>query len=109
LIVWLALYLTGRFRCVEVRIVNRSMGPMSEVRLHFRGGTKSLDRIDYENFASACIRPSGESDLSLSYVDGQGKRVERKIGTYIEPRYGGMIGVDVRSEGVDVSQHISLW
>lgn len=94
-IIWLATK-----NCTSVIIHNSSGRTISDVRIEYTGGSQYLPLIKDSDEVQFCVNPSGESDLQISYVDGNSTN-RKNLGGYFEPgnptEYFVIIGTDGRA------------
>ncbi len=79
--------------------VNRSGATVSNVRWDYRGGSHSVERLESESTYEWQARPSTESGLSMSFLDGLGTRHEVDVDVYLTPTLGSTVRLVVLSDG----------
>ncbi len=72
---------------------------MTNLQLHFRGGSKRAANLKPTESFQAKIKPNGESDLTIEFVDVSGKQHSTNLDVYLEPSFRGRIEVTIERDG----------
>jgi hypothetical protein len=95
---------------ITVTVKNTGTTPLKAVVLHVTGASHNLGDIAPGAFATASLRPSGESDLQVEFVDGGGPPQRLRANCYIESGYRGAIQVEIKDGQIDkLESHVKVW
>lgn len=83
---------------IEVAISNNSGRPISSVRVEYKGGAYSIQRLESGMTDTRYIKPTSESHLELEYEDINGKKMKSRIDVYIGSGYSGSIMISIDKE-----------
>jgi hypothetical protein len=78
-----------------VNVTNDGPTPVSNLRVSFKGGEKSLAKLDPGRAQMFRVKPSGESDVTLRFVDALGDAHSHNVDVYLEKNYRGTIDVKI--------------
>jgi hypothetical protein len=85
------LALAGCGRTVSVIVTNNAPSPAKNLSISFTGGSKNLQSVGPGESVVFRLNPTGESDLSLQFVDYQGRTNCSQANVYLEHDYHGTI------------------
>lgn len=80
---------------VLVNVTNEGSAPVSNLRISFTGGENTWAKLDPGRAQMFRIKPSGESDVTFSFVDALGNAHSQKVDVYFEKNYQGTIDVKI--------------
>jgi hypothetical protein len=91
---------------VDVTIFNESGTALSDVSINYGGGKRTAERIIAGSSATASIRSSGESGITLSYRDSDGGVKSTKSLAYIEAGYRGSLEIHVEPGSIRILDRV---
>jgi hypothetical protein len=80
---------------VKVDVTNEGSGPLSDLKISFKGGDRTLSKLGVGSTHEFIVKPTGESDITLSFSDASGSARSHKVDVYIEPSCQGRIDIKV--------------
>lgn len=105
LLVLIGLGTRSLFCRVKVVVANEGAGPIKNLTINYSGGTESLSELGSGRAYEFSINATGESDLSVSFVDASGSSHSHKVDVYFERNYRGKIDVKIDSASKISSSH----
>ena len=82
-------------RGVIVDVTNEGSAPISNLKINFKGGNKTLSELGVGITHEFIVKPSGESDIDISFLDAKGNAHNCKVDVYFEANYQGRIDIKV--------------
>ena len=93
---------------VKVNVTNEGSEPISDLKINFKGGNKTLSELGVGSTHEFIVKPPGESDIIVSFLDARGNARNYKVDVYIETRSQGRIDIKVdRLGNVRWEDHIT--
>lgn len=83
---------------IKVDISNNSGTPISSVRVEYKGGAYTIQRLESGMTDSHYIKPKSESHLELEYEDMNGKKMKSRIDVYFGSGYSGSVMISIDKE-----------
>lgn len=80
---------------VKVDVTNEGSEPISDLKINFKGGNKTLSELGVGSTHEFIVKPSGESDIDISFLDSKGNARNYKVDVYFETNYQGRIDIKV--------------
>lgn len=80
---------------IKVNVINEGPKPISNLKINFKGGNKALSELGAGSTHEFIVRPSGESDVGVSFIDASGIAHSHKVDVYCETNYQGKIDIRV--------------
>jgi len=82
-------------RGVIVDVTNEGSAPISNLKISFTGGERTLSKLGAESTHEFRVKPTGESDIIISFLDASGSAHSHGDIVYLEPNYQGRIDIKV--------------
>ena len=93
-----------------VVVQNNSGEVLTNLFLVYTGGSIEISTLDIHEVQQFRIKPTGETDLRLSYQDYRNNSFDTLIGVYLEPGYSGEIKIVVGPSGdVHWEEDVRIW
>jgi len=90
---------------VTVTVTNATQQPVRDVQVRYTGGSIDIPDLPPNATRTVRIRPSGESSLTVRYVDAIGTERSKDGDVYLERDYSGTIAIEIRPNDVVVSSN----
>ena len=82
-------------RGVRVSVTNGTESTLKHLKIVYRGGVSQIGELEPKRSHGRYVNPSGESDLTLEWVDSLGARYSHRVGVYIGTNYVGSVDITV--------------
>ena len=84
---------------ITVTVNNSSGDEVTDLRLKFTGGSKTLPKLIAAGSFATKVRPDGSSHLVVEFADASGKQHSASLDVYFERKYQGTIRVTIQPDG----------
>ena len=93
-----------------VVVQNNSGEVLTNLSLVYTGGSIEISTLDIHEVQQFRIKPTGETDLRLSYQDYRNNSFDTLVGVYLEPGYSGEIKIVIGPSGdVHWEEDVRIW
>ena len=86
-------------RNLEVQVLNESDLEISNIEVKYKGAPNRVDKIESGKQVNFILKPSGETDVGITYLNNDGEVVLCKLNQYVESGYRGKIFVKIDNTG----------
>ena len=85
---------------VRVTVVNLDPTALTGVTVHVTGADYDLGDIQPSASQTVRVRPTGESDVRIGYVNAAGEHVSLEDNAYLESGYRGSLTLELKGDAV---------
>ena len=80
---------------MKVDVTNEGSAPILNLKISFKGGDRTLSKLGVGSTHEFVVKPTGESDITLSFSDASGNSRSQAVDVYLEANYQGRIDIKV--------------
>lgn len=80
---------------VNVDVTNEGSTPIANLKISFTGSERTLSKLGAGSTHEFRVQPTGESDITISFLDANGSTHSHGDIVYLEPNYQGRVDIKV--------------